>query len=44
MSRIPIGSYNEMEFELGEGQLKINADSTPATTSNTTVSEIYQGQ
>ena len=43
MSRIPTRSYNEMERVLGDGQLKIKADSILKTTSNSTVAEIYQG-
>ena len=35
--------YNEMMLVLGDGQLKIKADSILTTTSNTTVAEIYQG-
>ena len=44
MSRIPIRFYNEMELVLGDGQLKIKADSILTTTPNTTVAEIYRGQ
>ena len=43
MSIIPTWPYHEMELVLGDGTLKIKADSILTTTSNMAVAEIYQG-
>ena len=43
MSIIPTRPYHEMALVLGDGTLKIKADSILTTTLNAVVAEIYEG-